>query len=137
MKQKTKVTEEKVGKMTAGAVQSKEKYSLRGRKFEGYVIKKFDNRVVIKFERMIFIRKYERYLKTYSKLHARLPVELKDQINIGDYIQIMETRPLSKIIHFVVTKKIRDADVNAQKILEASKKEVKSKKKKVEVEEEQ
>ena len=85
-------------------------YSLRGRKFEGYVIRKFDKRVTIEFERVKFVRKYERYLKTKTKLHARLPESLKDEINIGDYIQIMECRPLSKIIHFVVIRKIRDAD---------------------------
>jgi len=56
----------------------------RGRKFEGFVIRKFDKRVTIQFERVNFIRKYERYLKTKTKMHARLPETLKDQINIGD-----------------------------------------------------
>ncbi len=82
------------------------KISLRGRSFKGNVIKKFQKRVVIEFERTIYIKKYERYLKRRTKLHARLPEELFEKINLGDYIEIRECRPLSKIIHFMVVKKI-------------------------------
>jgi len=80
---------------------------LRGRIFEGKVIKKFVGRVVISFERMFYVRKYERYEKRRTKLHARLPDCLRDEINIGDVIQIAECRPVSKIIHAVVVKKVR------------------------------
>ncbi len=90
----------------AGAV------ALRGKKFEGYVIRKFDKRVTIQFGRMKFIRKYERYAKSQTKIHAWLPENLKDEINIGDYIQVMECRPLSKIVHHVVVKKIRGGKSN-------------------------
>jgi len=93
----------------------------RGRKFEGYVIRKFDKRVTIEFERVNYIKKYERYAKSKTKIHARLPESLKDTINLGDYIQIMECRPLSKITHHIVIKKIRDADSTSQKILKESK----------------
>ncbi len=37
--------------------------SLRGRIFRGTVIKKFPKRIVIEFERTIYIKKYERYSK--------------------------------------------------------------------------
>ena len=80
--------------------------SLRGRTFKGKVIKKFPRRVAIEFERTLFIKKYERYSKKKTKLHARLPNCLVNSINIGDYIEIKECRPISKIIHFIVTKKI-------------------------------
>ncbi len=92
-----------------------QEYSLRGRKFEGYVIRKFDKRVTIEFERVKFVKKYERYLKTKTKLHARLPESLRNELNLGDYIQIIECRPLSKIIHFVAVKKIREADNKMKK----------------------
>ncbi len=82
------------------------KISLRGRSFKGNVIKKFPKRVVIEFERTIYIKKYERYLKRRTKLHARLPEELFEKINLGDYIEIKECRPLSKIVHFMVVRKI-------------------------------
>ena len=78
----------------------------RGRIFKGTVIKKFPKRVVIEFERTIYIKKYERYSKRKTKLHARLPDEMIKEINIGDYIEIRECRPISKIIHFIVIKKI-------------------------------
>ena len=74
----------------------------RGRTFEGKVIKKFDKRIVIGFERMIYVKKYERYKKSKTKIHARLPVCMEKEINIGDLIKVQECRPLSKIIHFVV-----------------------------------
>ncbi|MFA5992221.1 MAG: 30S ribosomal protein S17 [Candidatus Pacearchaeota archaeon] len=112
MEKKTRKQEEKVGKVLAGAKENivDTNCPTRGRKFEGYVIKKFENRVVIRFEKVKYIKKYERYVKTQSKMHARLPSEIKDQINMGDYIQIMECRPLSKILHFIVIKKIRNAE---------------------------
>ncbi len=78
----------------------------RGRIFKGKVIKKFHKRVVIEFERMIYVRKYERYTKAKTKIHARLPTCMENQINIGDLIMVQECRPLSKIIHFVVIGKV-------------------------------
>jgi small subunit ribosomal protein S17 len=84
--------------------------SLRGRIFRGTVIKKFHKRVVIEFEKIIYIRKYERYLKSKTKLHAHLPDCLFEEINIGDYVEIKECRKLSKIISFVVVNKIRSGN---------------------------
>jgi ribosomal protein S17 len=81
----------------------------RGRVFEGVVTKKFPKRVVIEFERMIYVRKYERYARLKTKIHARLPEIMEKEINIGDLIRVHECRPLSKIIHFVVIQKIKDA----------------------------
>jgi small subunit ribosomal protein S17 len=81
------------------------KLSARGRVFEGTVIKKFPKRIAIEFERTVFIKKYERYSKKRTKLHARLPNCMS--VEVGDYVQVQECRPLSKIIHFVLIKKIR------------------------------
>lgn len=78
----------------------------RGRSFKGKVIRKFPRRITIEFERTLYIRKYERYAKKRTRIHARLPDCLKDEINIGDYIEVTECRPLSKIIHFVVVRRI-------------------------------
>ena len=79
----------------------------RGRNFEGKIIRKFPRRITIEFERMIYVRKYERYAKKKTKIHARLPRCLEKEIFVGDLIRIQECRPLSKIIHFVVVKKIK------------------------------
>ena len=84
-----------------------DKLKLRGRIFQGVVIGKLHGRVTIEFERILKVRKYERYEKRRTKLHARLPDCLAPEINIGDLIEIAECRPLSKIIHFVVVRKIK------------------------------
>jgi small subunit ribosomal protein S17 len=80
---------------------------VRGRIFEGRVTKKFKNRVTIEFERMIYSKKYERYFRAKTKIHAHLASCMESEIQIGDLIRIQECRPLSKIIHFVVIKKIK------------------------------
>ena len=40
---------------------------VRGRIFEGKIIKKFHKRITIEFERMIYVRKYERYSNQEQK----------------------------------------------------------------------
>lgn len=82
----------------------------RGREFEGRVIRKFHKRITIEFERMIYIKKYERYAQSRTKIHARLPICMEDEINKGDLVRIKECRPLSKIIHFVVVGKVKEGE---------------------------
>ena len=79
----------------------------RGRTFEGIVTKKFPKRLVIEFERMIYVRKYERYKKSRTKIHARLPDCMEERVSKGDLVKVQECRPLSKIIHFVVVEKLK------------------------------
>ncbi len=80
----------------------------RGRIFEGRVTKKFPTRITIELERMIYSKKYERYYKSKTKIHAHLSKCMENEIQVGDLIKIQECRPLSKIIHFTVIKKIKD-----------------------------
>ncbi|MBM3228656.1 30S ribosomal protein S17 [Candidatus Pacearchaeota archaeon] len=91
------------------------KLRARGRIFEGKVTRKFPRRVAIEFERMVYVRKYERYAKSKTKIHARVPNCMENNINLGDIIWVQECRPLSKIIHFVVIKKIKDVEEIPQK----------------------
>jgi|TARA_B100002003_G_scaffold186148_1_gene174592 small subunit ribosomal protein S17 len=83
------------------------KLKMRGRVFQGDVIKVLPGRVTIEFERMLKLPKYERYEKRKTKIHARLPDCMKNDVGVGDLIEIAETRPISKMIHFVVSKVIR------------------------------
>ncbi len=107
----TKKTNQKEKTTTQLALDlKKESIRPRGRFFEGTVIKKFPKRVVIEFERRVYINKYERYAKSRTRIHARLPTSLEQNIKIGDYIKIQECRPLSKIIHFVALEKIREGE---------------------------
>ncbi len=85
---------------------------IRGRTFEGTIIKKHPKRLTIEFEKMTYVRKYERYYKSKIKVHARLPLCKEKEVQIGDLIQIRECRPLSKIIHFVYIKKIKSKEDN-------------------------
>ena len=78
-----------------------------GRTFEGFVVKKFQTRVVVDFERTVYVKKYQRFYKKKTRLHARLPTTI--HIEVGDYIRVQQCRPLSKIIHFVVVERIRSA----------------------------
>ena len=86
---------------------SKEKGTVgtHGRTFEGSVVKKFPHRVVVEFERTVFNQKYERFYKKKTKLHARIPEGM--ELEIGDLVRVRETRPLSKIVRFLVLKKIK------------------------------
>jgi len=112
-KKQTKISPKKEkGNLSENTPKRKKGLLTRGRSFKGYVIKKFPKRIAMEFERPIYVRKYERYLKKKTKLHARLPEEMTEEINVGDFIEIHECRPLSKIIHFKVIKKIRGAEGN-------------------------
>lgn len=84
------------------------KLRVRGRSFRGYIVRKFPRRIVIEFERIVHIRKYERYMKKKTRLHARLPSCMEDKVRVGDYVLVGECRPLSKIIHFVFLEKIKE-----------------------------
>lgn len=95
-----------------------EKLKLRGRTFEGEVIRKFHGRVTIEFERALYLRKYERYEKRRTKIHARLPSCMDNDVDVGDRIEIAETRPISKTMHFVVTRIVRKGDGNDQENVE-------------------
>ena len=107
---KNKSQKNELEKQIVETASSEKKIYPRGRIFEGIVKKKFHKRVVIEFERMIYVRKYERYAKSRTRIHARLPMIMEKEINIGDLIVVQECRPLSKIVHFIVIKKIKSKE---------------------------
>ena len=94
----TKEKEEKVEKKT-----KKKIVGTRGKIFEGKIIKKFPGRVVIEFERSVYVKKYERFHKKKTRIHARLPEGIN--VELGDTVRVRECRPLSKIIHHKVIEK--------------------------------
>jgi len=81
--------------------------SIRGRKFQGKVSRIVGQRVVVEWERTIYYPKYERFGKSKSKLHAYIPKEFLEDLQVGDYIEIGECRPLSKLVHFVMLRRIK------------------------------
>jgi small subunit ribosomal protein S17 len=82
----------------------------RGRIFKGIIVSKNERRVAIEFERMVYVKKYERYAKSKTKIHARLPKCMEKEIKVGDLINVQECRQLSKIINFVVINKLKDVE---------------------------
>ena len=86
----------------------------RGRIFQGYATKVFPGRVVVEFERTLYVKKYERFTKSKTRLHARIPEGMT--LSVGDYVKVRECRPLSKIIHFVVIEIVRKANVEEAEV---------------------
>lgn len=78
--------------------------SVRGQILEGVVVSdKMQKSVVVKREYMRLDRKYERLEKRTGKYLAHSPPCL--EVKAGDKVKIMECRPLSKTISFVVIEK--------------------------------
>ncbi|HLG24244.1 MAG TPA: 30S ribosomal protein S17 [Candidatus Nanoarchaeia archaeon] len=78
--------------------------SVRGRQLSGTVISaKMRKTAVMEFERLNFVKKYERY----EKRRTRLKVHNTDCVNAkeGDKVLVMECRPLSKAKNFVIIQK--------------------------------
>lgn len=81
--------------------------SLRGRTFEGLVIKNpFQKTATIEWERRKFVKKYERYEKKRTRVKAHSPTCL--DIKKGNKVKIMESRPISKTKKFVIMQKISE-----------------------------
>lgn len=75
--------------------------SVRGTVMSGTVVSaKMQSTVVVQREYLRFIPKYERYQKRTSKYLAHAPPCL--QAKPGDQVTIMECRPLSKRVSYVV-----------------------------------
>ncbi len=75
----------------------------RGQRLVGIVISnKAKNTVVVAREVIRKLPKYNRYMRSKSKIHVHVPngIELK----IGDTIEIAETRKISKTKSWVVNK---------------------------------
>lgn len=75
--------------------------SIRGRLVRGKVVSaKAPKMVVIQQEFPKIIKKYKRYARSQSKIHAHKPtcIEVKE----GDTVLTAECRPVSKSVSFVV-----------------------------------
>lgn len=79
--------------------------NVRGRQFTGTVVStKMRKTAVMEFDRLHFLKKYERYEKRRTKLKVHNPecINAKD----GDIVRTIECRPLSKTKNFVIIEKI-------------------------------
>ena len=78
--------------------------AVRGQIIEGVVVStKMDKTAVVKRNYLYYQQKYERYEKRTSHYSAHCPPCL--DVKAGDQVRIMECRPLSKTVSFVVVEK--------------------------------
>lgn len=84
------------------------KIRVHGRIFEGIVVSaRMQKTVVVRIDYLWRDKKYKRYEKRSSKLKAHNPPCIDAQE--GDIVKIMETRPLSKTVKFVVVQVVKKA----------------------------
>jgi len=81
---------------------------VRGRVFEGIVVTaKMDKAVIVEREYLEFSTKFVRYERRRSHIPSHSPPCL--EIKEGDRVKIVECRPLSKTVSFVVVEKLEEA----------------------------
>ena len=90
-----------------GASSKGKPLSTRGRTFTGTIVSdRMSKTVTVEWERRRYVPKYQRYEKrrTRVKAHDELGVKM------GDIVEIVETRPISKTKNFLVMRVIKPAD---------------------------
>ncbi|MDD1771028.1 MAG: 30S ribosomal protein S17 [Methanomassiliicoccales archaeon] len=80
------------------------KLSVRGQVIDGVVVSdKMKNTAVVERNFLAFDSKYERYVKKTSRYSAHCPPCLG--VKTGDSVKVVECRPLSKTVSFVIVEK--------------------------------
>lgn len=76
-------------------------FSVRGQIIDGQVVStRMERSARVQREYLRYVPKYERYEKRTSSYNVHAPPCLN--VQVGDHVKIMECRPLSKTISFVV-----------------------------------
>lgn len=77
---------------------------VRGQIIDGQVVStKMDKTVVVERNYLKYQKKYERYEKRGNRYTVHAPVCFN--LSVGDHVSIMECRPISKTVSFVVIEK--------------------------------
>jgi len=81
--------------------------SIRGRILDGTVISaKMDKTVVIRRDYQLYVPKFKRYERRHRHINAHNPPCLN--VKEGEHVKIVECRPLSKTVSFVVVEKMEE-----------------------------
>lgn len=99
---------------------------VRGRSFVGTIIaSKMQRTATVEWNRRVLLPKYERYTKKRTRVKAHNPECIKAEE--GDIVKIMECRPLSKTVNFIIIENLGKEKGFKQRMesLEESKKNVK------------
>lgn len=79
--------------------------SARGIVLDGEVVSdKMEGTVIVRRDRFVKVRKYDRYRRSTSRLPAHNPPCVNART--GDLVKIMECRKLSKTVSFVIVEKM-------------------------------
>ena len=79
------------------------------RTLEGTVVSnKMDKTVVVRVERLVQDAQYKKYVRRYSRFMAH---DEGNACNVGDRVQIIEHRPISKQKHWKVQSTVKAATV--------------------------
>ena len=79
--------------------------SIRGRILEGKAVGiKARNMAIVEREYLHYVKKYMRYEKRRSRIHAHVPPCLG--VGEGDSVKVAECRPLAKTVSFVVIERL-------------------------------
>jgi len=88
----------------------------RGMTLLGRVVSdKMQKTITVKVEYTVKVPKYERFKRKHTKIKAHKPDCI--DVKVGDIVHVAECRPLSKSVHFVVTRKETSADALKEKAL--------------------
>jgi len=88
----------------------------RAKRFVGIVLSdKMDKTVVVGVTRIFQHPKYKKYIKKMKKYKAH---DEENRCRVGDVVEIVETRPISKEKRFVVVRKIKEAVQTTEEIKE-------------------
>ena len=74
----------------------------RGRVLVGKVASIYGQTAIIEWQRSYYLQKYERSESRRSRIKVHIPGCVN--VNTGNKIKVMETRPISKTKHFVYIK---------------------------------
>lgn len=81
----------------------------KGKSINGVVVStKMQNTVTVLIETKQPHPKYQKYISRSNKIHAHISDDM--ECNNGDYVEIVETRPISKTKAFVVKQILRKAE---------------------------
>lgn len=80
--------------------------SVRGMRLVGKVVStKMKKTVVVQREIVKYLKKYKRWYRDNAKIHAHVPSNI--ELNVGDIVEVAQTRRISKTKAWVVTKLIK------------------------------
>jgi small subunit ribosomal protein S17 len=103
--------------------------STRGTQLEGKVVSdKMQGTAIVQRDRMIKVKKFDRYRRSRSRIPAHNPPCMA--VKTGDIVRIMECRKLAKTVSFVIIGKVQaqngeDAKEEAQEAKAQQKSETK------------